>query len=300
MGDGMNLFAFGLGYSALAWIATGRFTRARGTVTSLGKAAALGARGIEAFVLDEGDIDPGIPAALADSDAILVSAPPEAAGDPVLPRLADAIAASRAGWIGYLSTIGVYGDRGGAWVEEGDAPAPASPRSRRRLEAEEAWLALGARTGKAVQVFRLAGIYGPGRSAIDQLRAGTARRIVKPGQVFNRIHVDDIARVLSASLERPRPGAIYNVADDEPAPPQDVVAHAAALIGVEPPPETPFDPAAMTPMAASFYAESKRARNRLIREELGVELAYPTYREGLAVIAELPPLSLQKGEARQS
>ncbi len=283
----MNLFAFGLGYSALRWIGEGRFERVRGTVTSPGKAGAFRDRGIEAFVLDDAALDPGIPAALADSDAILVSVPPEAAGDPVLPRLSEAVAASRASWIGYLSTIGVYGDRGGAWIDESAAPAPGSERSRRRLAAEEAWLALGARSGKAVQVFRLAGIYGPGRSAIDQLRAGTARRIVKPGQVFNRIHVADIARVLGASLERPRAGAAYNVTDDEPAPPQDVVAHAAALIGVPVPPEIPFDAGALSPMAASFYAENKRVRNALIKTELGVALAYPSYREGLAAIARV-------------
>ncbi|HYF52953.1 MAG TPA: SDR family oxidoreductase [Salinarimonas sp.] len=281
----MNLFAFGLGYSATAWIARGGFSRVRGTVTTREKAGRLAERGIEAFVLGDDALDPGLVPALEDSDAILVSAPPGEGGDPVLARLGEAVAASRARWIGYLSTIGVYGDRDGAWIDETAEARPGSARSLRRLAAEEAWLALGARTGQAVAVFRLAGIYGPGRSAVDQLRAGTARRIVKPGQVFNRIHVEDIAGVLEASLARPRPGGIYNVADDEPAPPGDVVAHAAALIGVPAPPETPFDPAAMTPMAASFYAENKRVRNDLVKRELGVRLRYPTYREGLAAIA---------------
>ncbi|KAA2242077.1 SDR family oxidoreductase [Salinarimonas soli] len=281
----MNLFAFGLGYSARHWIATGRFARAGGTVTTREKAEALRAGGIEVFVLDEGACDPGILAAVGDSDAILTSVPPDEGGDPVLEQAEAAIAGSRAGWIGYLSTIGVYGDRGGGWIDETAEPDPPSERTRRRVAAEEAWLALGRRTGKAVQVFRLSGIYGPGRSAVDQLRAGTARRIVKPGQVFNRIHVEDIAAVLSASLDRPRPGAIYNLADDEPAPPQDVVAHAAALLGVEPPPEIPFDPATLPAMTASFYGANKRVRNDVIKRELGVTLAYPTYREGLAAIA---------------
>ncbi len=281
----MNLFAFGLGYCALHWIEREALGRVRGTVTTPDKAARLAERGIEALVLDGDRADAGVAAALADSDAILVSVPPEEAGDPVLPRYADAIAASRARWIGYLSTIGVYGDWGGAWIDEGVEPRPVSARTRRRIAAEADWLALGARAGQAVAVFRLAGIYGPGRSAIDQLRAGTARRIVKPGQVFNRIHVSDIAAALSASLARPDAGALYNVTDDEPAPPQDVVAFAAGLIGVEPPPETPFDAAAMTPMAASFWSANKRVRNRRLREDLGVDLAYPTYREGLRAIA---------------
>jgi nucleoside-diphosphate-sugar epimerase len=280
----MNLFAFGLGYSTLNWIDTGRFARIAGTVTTREKAEALRARGIEAFVLDGGDADPGFEPALRDADAVLVSIPPAEGGDPVLERFATVIARSRARWIGYLSTIGVYGDRGGGWIDETALPDPPSPRTRRRVAAEAAWLALGQETGKAVQVFRLAGIYGPGRSALDQLRAGTARRIVKPGQVFNRIHVADIAQVLSASLERPRPGAVYNLADDEPAPPQDVVTHAAALLGMEPPPEIAFDAAALPATTASFYGANKRVRNDLIKGELAVALAYPTYREGLAAI----------------
>ena len=285
----MNLFAFGLGYTALTWIETGRFARTRGTVTSAAKAATLAEQGVQAFVLDDSTADPMITPALRDSDVILVSVPPSPHGDSIITRFAKTIAGSQARWIGYLSTVGVYGDRGGAWVDETTPPAPASERSRRRLDAERLWLEFGARTGRAVHVFRLPGIYGPGRSAIDQLRAGTARRIVKPGQVFNRVHVADIARVLSASVRRPRAGAVYNAADDEPAPPQDVVAYAAALLGVPAPPEIPFDAAAMSPMAASYYAENKRVGNALIRSELGVALAYPTYREGLTAIAGVPP-----------
>jgi len=229
--------------------------------------------------------DPHIADDLADSDALLVSVPPDAGGDPVLPHYGEAIVASRIGWIGYLSTIGVYGDQGGAWIDETTPPAASSERTRARLAAEASWLALGEKTGKAVQIFRLAGIYGPGRNPIVKVREGRSQRIVKAGQVFNRIHVDDIATTLLASLDRPRPGAIYNVADDEPTPPQVVIEHAARLAGLPPPPEVDFETADLSPMARSFYGENKRVRNALIRDELGVRLAYPTYREGLAALA---------------
>lgn len=183
--------------------------------------------------------------------------------------------------------MGVYGDRQGAWVDETSEPQPSSERGRRRLAAEDAWRAFGARSGKHVQVFRLAGIYGPGRSAIDNLRAGTAKRIVKPGQVFNRIHVEDIAAVLEAATERNEGHAIYNVADDEPAPPQDVVAYAAQLLGATPPPEIPFRDAGLSAMARSFYAENKRVSNERMKAGLGITLRYPTYREGLEAIAKM-------------
>ena len=200
-----------------------------------------------------------------------ISIPPGPGGDPVLARYAEALASRSAARLDRLSLDRrrLRRPRGAPGSTRRVPATPKSERSRERLAAENAWLAWGRRTGKAVQVFRLAGIYGPGSNALANLARGTARRIVKPGQVFNRIHVDDIATALMASIERPRPGAIYNVADDEPAPPQDVVAHAAALLGVPPPPEMPFDPAAMSPMAASFYAESKRVSNRLIKQELG-------------------------------
>jgi nucleoside-diphosphate-sugar epimerase len=184
-------------------------------------------------------------------------------------------------WIGYLSTVGVYGDQSGALVDETATPLPNNERTKARAVAESGWLALGEEIGRPVQVFRLAGIYGPGRSALDKIAAGTARRVVKPGQVFNRIHVEDIATVLEASMARPRAGAVYNVADDEPAPPEDVVAYAAALLGVEPPPAVPFAEAELTPMARSFYSNLRRVCNARIKSELGVALAYPTYREGL-------------------
>jgi nucleoside-diphosphate-sugar epimerase len=187
-------------------------------------------------------------------------------------------------WVGYLSTTGVYGDRDGGWVDETSELRPSGARGRRRVAAETAWLDLWRDRGVPVHIFRLAGIYGPGRSPFDALRAGTAKRIVKPGQVFSRIHVDDLASVLLSSIARPRPGAVYNVCDDEPASPADVVAHAAQLLGAPPPPLVSFDEAALSPMARSFYADNKRVSNALIKTELGVRLRYPDYRAGLAAI----------------
>ena len=283
----MRLFVLGFGYSASHFVRTcrDRFTGIGGTVTSEDKAGTLAAEGIEARIFSPERADPEIGDLLQAADALLVSIPPDEAGDPVLSRFGDAIAAaSRLSWVGYLSTVGVYGDHGGACVDETTPPNPVSRRSRERLAAETGWLDLGARAGKAVHVFRLAGIYGPGRNALKNIADGTAKRIVKPGQVFNRIHVDDIAAVLLASIERPRAGAIYNLADDEPAPGSDVVAYAAGLAGVPPPAEIPFEAAALGPMAASFYGESKRVANRLIKDELGVRLRYPTYREGLTAL----------------
>ena len=188
-------------------------------------------------------------------------------------------------WIGYLSTTGVYGDTGGAWVDESAVHRRrAAARGRRRVKAERGWRALGAAHGVPVHVFRLAGIYGPGRNAIASVRRGAAKRIERPGQVFSRIHVADIAQVLAASIARPRAGAIYNVCDDEPAPGADVVAHACALLGVAPPPPVPLADAGLSPMARSFYADNRRVSNALIKEELGVELRYPDYRAGLAAL----------------
>jgi nucleoside-diphosphate-sugar epimerase len=283
----VTLFVFGLGYSGRTFVRRegGRFDRIVGTVTSSDKAQSLAVDGIAARVFGSTSCDPRIADDLRDARTLLVSIPPGEEGDPTLAAYGDAIAsAPDLAWIGYLSTVGVYGDHAGAWIDEATPPKPASARSRHRLAAEKAWLVLGARARKPVQVFRLAGIYGPGRNAFVQLAAGTAKRIVKPGQVFNRIHVDDIAGALVASLDRPRAGAVYNVTDDEPAPPQEVVAYAARLAGVAPPPEVPFEEAALSPMARSFYGETKRVSNRLIKQELGLALRYPTYREGLAAL----------------
>ncbi|WP_370644913.1 SDR family oxidoreductase [Microvirga sp. ACRRW] len=278
----MKLFVFGLGYSAHAFIRSNSWTHVAGTVREHDKAQRLKQDGISAHALSQDDTD--LTDDLRRADAILVSVPPDAEGDPILKRFSNKIASSKASWIGYLSTTGVYGDHAGMWVDEATPATPQSRSSVQRYAAEQVWLDLGRQTGKAVQIFRLTGIYGPGRNALANLAQGTARRIVKPGQVFNRIHVEDIAATLAASLRKPRAGAIYNVTDDEPAPPQDVVTFASWLASVEPPPEIAFEAAEMSPVARSFYAENKRVSNRLIKEELGVRLAYPTYREGLQAL----------------
>jgi nucleoside-diphosphate-sugar epimerase len=282
----VKLLVFGYGYSAHSIAARLRNAGAEvtATVRSRDKADRLAQTGVVARIFSSDHVDEALRADIAASAAILVSIPPGPADDPVLAAFSDAIAmASKLRWIGYLSTVGVYGDHDGNWVDETTPTTPATERSRRRAQAEQDWLALG--TGHAaVQIFRLPGIYGPGRNQLAQLAAGTARRIVKPGQVFNRIHVEDIAAVVEASLARPRAGAIYNVTDDEPAPPQDVIAFAARLCGVEPPPEIPFATAELSPMARSFFSESRRVRNALIRRELGVNLRYPTYRDGLIAL----------------
>ena len=284
----MKLLVLGVGYSAgfFARAALAKGWEVTGTVRSAEKAARLSREGIRTLVFDGFAVSSFLAKAIAEAEAVLVSVQPGEAGDPVLECLARELAAApELRWIGYLSTIGVYGDHGGAWIDETTAPRP-SFRSQVRLSIERDWLALGERSGKAVQIFRLSGIYGPGRNPIVKLREGKATRLVKPGQVFNRIHVDDIAGVLMASLQRPRHGAIYNVTDDEPAPPQDVVSFAASLAGLEPPPEIPFDPARLSPMAASFYGENKRVSNALVKRELGYGFRYPNYREALPALLE--------------
>jgi len=286
----MNLFVFGLGYTARHFVAlyNSRFERVRGTVREPEKAATLRVDGIEARVFSPDTSDARIAADLEESHLLLVSIAPQDGHDPVLARVAPLLSrAKNLRWIGYLSTIGVYGDHGGAWVDETTPPNRPDARSRARLAAEAAWLDLGRTLGCPAQVFRLGGIYGPGRNALRQLAAGTARRIVKPGQVFNRIHVDDIARVLAASMEKPRAGAIYNVVDGAPSPAEKAVAYAADLLGIAPPPEIAFADAELSPMAASFYAENRRVRNALMRDELGVVPRYPSYREGLRALRDL-------------
>ncbi len=273
-----TLLSIGHGYSARALgrhlVAQG--WRVIGTTRSAEKAQALGAEGVEALIWPGADLTP----ALAQATHLLSSVAPGEGGDPVLAAMGGAISAvaGRLEWLGYLSTIGVYGGHGGEWVDEGSELRPATRRGALRVEAEAGWRA--ATAGRA-QVFRLAGIYGPGRGPFEKIRAGTARRIIKPGQVFSRIHVEDIAACLLASIARPEPGAIYNVCDDEPAPPEDVIAHAARLLGMALPPEVPFELAEMTPMARSFYGESKRVRNDRMKA-LGLRLRYPDYRQGLA------------------
>ncbi len=252
-----------------------------GSVRSADKAAGLRREGIEAVVFDGARPIDDAAAVLAGTTHALTSIPPGADGDPVLrhhERDLRRLASLR--WCGYLGTTAVYGDRAGAWVDEGSVIQPLSERAKRRAAAEGWWLA----SGLPVHLFRLAGIYGPGRSAFDKLRAGDARRIDKPGQVFSRIHVDDIASVLEASITRPNPGAIYNVADDCPAAPGDVLAYAAELLGVPAPPAIPFDQADLSPMARSFYLDNRRVSNARLAAELGVGLRYPSYREGLRAI----------------
>jgi nucleoside-diphosphate-sugar epimerase len=262
---------------------TGQGWEIAGTARDTDRIAQLCAQGYSATRFAGDTANPDLPPLLAGTTHLLHSIPPGPDGDPVLKSYRDEIAELDAlQWIGYLSTVGVYGDQQGRWVDEATAPKPNSARTEARVVAERAWLEFGKEIGVPVQVFRLAGIYGPGRSVFDKLAAGTARRINKDGQVFSRIHVEDIASVLEASMARPRAGAVYNVADDEPAAPGDVVAHAAAMIGIEPPPEVDFEDADMTPMARSFYEGSRRIGNALIKSELGVTLRYPTYREGLA------------------
>ncbi|MES2665451.1 MAG: SDR family oxidoreductase [Pseudomonadota bacterium] len=270
-----TLLSLGHGYSATAlsrrlipqgWVVIG-------TTRDPARAAAMAAEGVMPLMWP-GDLAP----ALAQATHVLASAAPDAAGDPFLAAAGDLLAQSGAGWVGYLSTTGVYGDHQGAWVDEDTPLTPGTERGRQRVLAEAQWQA----TGLPVQIFRLAGIYGPGRGPFEKVRDGTARRIIKPGQMFSRIHVDDIGAVLEASIRKPDPGRIYNVCDDDPSPPEDVLGHAAELLGLPMPPAVPIDQAEMTPMARSFYAESKRVRNDRIKDELGVRLAYPTYREGLA------------------
>ncbi len=283
----MKLFIFGLGYSAdcIARDQASRGAEITGTVRSTAKAQAIARAGVTVRAFSPDHRDPRIAADIADCEALLVSIPPGTDGDPVLAAYAAAIAsAPKLRWIGYLSTIGIYGDHKGQWVDERTPASPDSERSIERAKAEHGWHDLGDASQKPVHLFRLAGIYGPGRNQLVQLAHGTARRIVKPGQVFNRIHVQDIARVVNASLAHPRAGAIYNVTDNEPAPPQDVVAFAASLLGRDPPPEIAIEDAVLTAMGRSFYDENKRVSNDLLRSELGVELQYPTYREGLTAL----------------
>ncbi len=285
----MNLFVFGIGYTAGHYLRhhAGHFDAVAGTVRSRDKVGDLAADGIAALRFDPPEADPEIEARLGEADALLVSVQPGRDGDPVLARFGAAIEASRRlARIAYLSTVGVYGDHGGAWIDEEVRPVPGSERGARRLAVEDAWLALGARAGKQVAVLRLAGIYGPGRNILRDLRDGSARRIDKPGQVFNRIHVDDIGRAISASLLNEGVGGAWNIADDEPAPAPDVVAYGAKLLGLEPPPVIPFAEAELSPMALSFYGANRRISNRAMKHGLGVTLGYPTYRDGLAALVE--------------
>jgi nucleoside-diphosphate-sugar epimerase len=273
-----TLLSFGHGYSAqaLSRLLLPLDWRIIGTTRSEDKATSLMQNGVEPRIWPGADMEPALNAATH----LLISAAPDAAGDPVLAALQDEIAqrADQFAWVGYLSTTGVYGDHQGAWVDETTPLTPATKRGIARKQAEAAWADI---PGLPLHIFRLAGIYGPGRGPFSKVRNGTARRIIKPGQVFSRTHVADIARILQASINQPNPGAIYNVCDDDPAPPEDVIAYAAELLGLPVPQAEDFATAEMTPMARSFYAESKKVRNDKIKQELGVRLLYPDYRSGL-------------------
>ncbi len=286
-----RLFCFGLGYSAgrLARLLLAEGWAVAGTCQSPDRQAELTALGIDAVIFGPDRPLADARSALSGATHLLSSIPPDENGDPVLAyHGSDIEAMEGVSWVGYFSSTGVYGDTGGKLVTEDSAVNPTSDRGRHRAKAEAAWLALANDHGLPVHVFRLAGIYGPGRSALDQVRAGRAKRIDKPGHIFSRIHVDDIAQVLRASMGKPNPGAIYNVCDDEPAAAADVTAYACELLGLEPPPLQPFVEAEkeMSEMALSFWRDNRLVDNRHIKEELGVSLLYPDYRAGLRAILE--------------
>ncbi|MFU8824357.1 SDR family oxidoreductase [Yoonia sp.] len=276
-----TLLSFGHGFSAraLSDLLLPQGWRIIGTTRSEDKAARLLQDGVEPRIWPGADLRPALDAATH----LLISAAPDENGDPVLAELRDEIAA-RAGqfaWVGYLSTTGVYGDHAGGWVDETTSLTPATKRGLARMQAEADWAAI---PELPLHIFRLAGIYGPGRGPFAKVRDGSARRIIKQGQVFSRTHVADIAQVLAASIARPNPGGIYNVCDDDPAPPEDVIGYAAELLGLPLPPAEDFETADMTPMARSFYAESKKVSNDRIKNELGVRLIYPDYRSCLKAL----------------
>jgi nucleoside-diphosphate-sugar epimerase len=273
----------GHGYSAqaLARLVQAEGWHVMGSHRDPERADILRAQGVEPILWDR----PALEAALARADHVLVSAGPGNQGDPSLPLLRDALSAqaSTLRWVGYLSTTGVYGDHDGAWVDETTPLTPSTKRGKARVAAEQDWQSI---PDLPLHIFRLAGIYGPGRGPFSKVRNGTARRILKPGQVFSRIHIDDIAQVLFASIQKPRPGGIYNVCDDDPAPPQDVLSLAADLLNMPAPPAVDFDKADLGPMARSFYAENKRVSNGLLASELGVTLKYPSYTSGLPALLD--------------
>jgi nucleoside-diphosphate-sugar epimerase len=290
MQDAMTtLLCFGFGYCARHFVKIfgARFDHTIGTVRTTEKAERINAHHAVQVLVFDGTTTPEVVNAIANCDAVLASTPPAESGDPVLAAFADALArAPKLKSVVYLSTVGVYGNRDGAWTDETTEPRPTTTRGRARLAAETAWQGLSASTGKSVAVLRLAGIYGPGRNALAQVANGTAKRIVKPGQVFSRIHVADIASVIDGAFAQ-RANGIFNVSDDEPAAPQDVISYAADLLGRPAPPEIPFTQAIkdLSPMALSFYSECRRVRNDRIKRELGITLRFPTYRDGLRALA---------------
>lgn len=286
------ILMLGMGYSAFE---TAAHLKTRGwTIAGTGRSQAsldkIAAHGFEAIAFDGAAPSGQLAKAIAAATHILVSIPPDNSGDPAVTSCGPLIVRSeKLRWIGYLSTIGVYGDHNGAWVDEDTPVNPQSNRSRARVLAEKEWIGIATVPNVPIDIMRLAGIYGPGRSPVERLMRGDGHRIVKPGQVFNRIHVADIAHTVTAAIDTAEEGAhtvrIFNVTDDEPAPPQDVVGFAAELLGAALPPATPYDEADLSPMARSFYMENKRVGNDRIKQSLGVALRYPTYREGISALA---------------
>lgn len=276
-----TLFSLGHGYtaSALARVLIPRGWSILGTIRDEARADSLRSQGVDPVLWSPENLSE----ALTEASHLLISAGATDEGDPTINAIGPDIAerACQLDWVGYLSTTGVYGDHGGGWVDETTALTPSTHRGEIRVAAENAWAAI---PDLPLHIFRLAGIYGPGRGPFSKVRAGTARRIIKQGQVFSRIHVDDIAQVLAASINAPNPGGVYNVCDDDPAPPQDVIAYAAELLNLPLPEEVDFETAQMSPMARSFYAENKKVSNTRIKEELGVQLIYTDYRAGLQAL----------------
>ena len=285
-GNGMKLVILGFGYSSRAFAADYKRRCASLVVTarSEDKIARLQREGWDALAFRGGEaLSEPLRQVLEEATDLLISIPPDEQGDPVLMALASGgIAMPNVRRVIYLSTVGVYGDHGGGWVDEESALNPGSARARYRVDAEKAWTVNAQNSGYDLGIFRLSGIYGPGRSAIDNLKAGTARRIIKPGQVFNRIHVEDIAGAIGSAFSQVRPLGVFNLTDSEPAPPQDVVAYGAGLLGLPVPPDIPFERAPLSEMGRSFYAENKRVSNSLIQKTLAYAFRYPSYREGLA------------------
>lgn len=282
-----RILFLGYGYTArrLARLLAAEGRKRAATARDIEKAAALEIENIEPVLWTSAGIDRR---AFDGVDAVLISTPPGADGCPAFAAAAETIAgrARDLKWVGYLSSNGVYGDHGGQWVAEHSELRPKSDRVRARIAAEAQWAGHGVEWAYPLAVFRLPGIYGPGRSALDAVREGRAQRIVKDGQVFNRMHIDDIAAALKASLDDPAAGDLFNLGDDEPSPPEDVVTFACELLGVEPPPFIAYETAELSEMARSFYADNKRVSNALMKAALGLRLRYPTYKEGLRAILE--------------
>lgn len=298
-----KLFCFGYGYTCAH---LGNFLRASeddwllsGTTRSKEKRTQLREQGIEAYTFSQ-DKPLGDPfSMMAGTTHLLISTPPDYEGDIVFEQHGYDILELMPDlqWVGYFSTTGVYGDRDGAWVDETTSIRPSTIRGTRRAIAEDQWLSLFRQRGLPVHIFRLAGIYGPGRSALDSMRSGIARRIMKPGHAFCRVHVDDIVQTVAASMYSPDPGQIYNVADDEPAPSHEVIAYAARLLGMDPPPLVRFEDANLAPITISFYSENKSVRNGKIKNALGIQLKYPNYRDGLESCLALEKHYREQGES---